>query len=66
MGLVISTSFAKAHGITAATPPATVAKDLIGSTGGLTAPVLSKTNSLITWLPSGQEQTVRAGRFVLH
>lgn len=37
MGLVISTSFAKAHGITAATPPAVVAKDLIGSTGGSSA-----------------------------
>jgi ABC-type nitrate/sulfonate/bicarbonate transport system substrate-binding protein len=37
MGLVISTTFAKAHGITAATPPATVAKDLIGSTGGSSA-----------------------------
>jgi len=37
MGLVISTAFAKAHGITATTPPATVAKDLIGSTGGSSA-----------------------------
>lgn len=37
MGLVISTAFAKAHGITATTPPATVAKELIGSTGGSSA-----------------------------
>jgi NitT/TauT family transport system substrate-binding protein len=37
MGLVISTAFAKAHGITATTPPATVAKDLVGSTGGSSA-----------------------------
>jgi NitT/TauT family transport system substrate-binding protein len=37
MGLVVSTAFAKAHNITASTPPATVAKDLIGSTGGASA-----------------------------
>jgi NitT/TauT family transport system substrate-binding protein len=37
LGLVVSTAFARAHGITASTPPATVAKDLIGSTGGASA-----------------------------
>jgi NitT/TauT family transport system substrate-binding protein len=34
LGLVVSTKFAKAHHITKDTPPATVAKDLVGSTGG--------------------------------
>lgn len=34
LGLVVSTSFANAHHITKDTPLATVAKDLVGSTGG--------------------------------
>ncbi|MEU6540966.1 ABC transporter substrate-binding protein [Streptomyces sp. NPDC047000] len=34
LGLVISTKYAKAHHITAATPLATVARELVGSTGG--------------------------------
>jgi ABC-type nitrate/sulfonate/bicarbonate transport system substrate-binding protein len=38
LGLVVSTSFAKQHGITSATPAATVAKDMAGSTGGESSP----------------------------
>ncbi|WP_435132284.1 ABC transporter substrate-binding protein [Actinacidiphila sp. bgisy144] len=34
LGLIVGTSFAKAHGLTAATPAAQVAKALAGSTGG--------------------------------
>lgn len=34
LGLIVSTKFAKAHGLTAATPAAQVAKALAGSTGG--------------------------------
>jgi NitT/TauT family transport system substrate-binding protein len=37
LGFVISRSFAASHGITGKTPIATVAKDLIGSTGGSSA-----------------------------
>lgn len=38
LGLVVSTNFAKQHGITSSTPAATVAKDMIGSTGGESSP----------------------------
>ena len=34
IGLIVSKKFAQAHGLTERTPPATVAKALIGSTGG--------------------------------
>jgi len=38
LGLIVSTKFAAAHHLTAATPAATVAKALIGSTAGASAP----------------------------
>ncbi|GAA3706790.1 hypothetical protein GCM10023082_00950 [Streptomyces tremellae] len=38
LGLVVSKAFAHAHGLTADTPPATVAKELTGSTAGVSSP----------------------------
>lgn len=38
LGLIVSTRFAHQHGLTAQSPPAVVAKALIGSTGGTSSP----------------------------
>lgn len=39
LGLIVSTRFAKQHGLTAQSPPSVVAKALVGSTGGASSSV---------------------------